>query len=516
MRSSVPLLLAVAGLANALVLPQQAANCSTFTKSIALSNYNTTVLNSTYYPAGGLNNSGTVNSVAFCEVYSSVSYGTGNDSLIFAIWLPDVLQYESRFMAVGNGGMAGTIDYTNMMTQLNSAYGLAVAGGNAGHLASLNNAGNGAPDTYLPYLHDPAQVSAWIHDAISLFTPAAKAIVSASYGKPATYSYYDGCSTGGAQGFALAQLHPELFDGIVAGSPGNWYSHLALSFLWNGQQTNTTMLSQAVLNFTTNAVMKECDAVDGVKDGLIEDPLRCAFDINTLACQSSYATTSNGSVTCLTPAQISVFKAIYQGPVRSDNGSQLYPGFSLGSENEWLYQEGYLADAFSIPILQNLVYDNLAYNSSNFNWASDVATLDTKAGLCIDEISPDLSAFRNHSGKMIVTQGWSDPLNAATWPIEHLEQIENFFGGDVSNLINLFMVPGGGHCGAAMYYPHVPAEYHTVAALIDWVERGQKPDQILSTNPPDGSDATRKLCAWPGTARYIAGNVDDWNSYVCE
>ena len=109
--------------------------------------------------------------------------------------------------------------------------------GDSGHLASLNNNGGGAPGVYLPYLHDQNQVEAWIHNAISLFTPAAKSLVSLFYGKAASYSYYDGCSTGGAQGFALAQYHPNLFDGIIAGSPGNWYSHLALSFLWNGLKT---------------------------------------------------------------------------------------------------------------------------------------------------------------------------------------------------------------------------------------------------------------------------------------
>ncbi|KAK0975347.1 hypothetical protein LTS01_013893 [Friedmanniomyces endolithicus] len=505
--------------AQALVLPQKVPDCATFGAGVALGAYDATLLNTTYYPIGSLNNSDVLNTVAFCEVYASISYGTGNDSLIFALWLPDVLHYDNRFMAVGNGGMAGVIDYANMMIQLNSGMGFAVAGGNAGHLASLNNGGGGAPGIYLPYLHDHDQVQAWIHDAISLFTPAAKALTAAYFGRQARYAYYDGCSTGGAQGFALAQLHPELFDGIYAGSPGNWYSHLALTFLWNAQHTNTsaTYLTQAVLNFTGNAVLAACETIDGVHDGLIEDPLRCHFDIKSLACNGSYASTAPGTATtCLTPSQIAAVEAIYAGPVRSDNGTQLYPGFSFGSESAWLLQEGILAEAFSIPILQNLVYDNLAYNSSTFNWASNVADVDARAGSLIDEISPDLSAFRNRSGKMLVTQGWADPLNAATWPIKHLEQIEDFFNSDVSDFLNLFMVPGGGHCGAAQSYLGVPATYHTVAALVEWVERGVKPEELLSTDPPDGSKRTRKLCAWPATARFVGLDVNDWNSYVCE
>lgn len=232
------LLLSISSLASALVLPHATPNCSTFASKVLSEQKDATFLNATRYPVHSLNVSNAYNNVPFCEVYASISYGSnGNSSLVFAIWLPERTQYENRFMAVGNGGMAGVIDYDNMLTQLNLGMGFAVAGGNAGHLASQNNGGNGEPGLYLPYLHHEDQVKAWIHDAISLFTPAARALTEAYYGQYPRYSYYDGCSTGGAQGFALAQYHPDLFDGIVAGSPGNWYSHLALSFLWNAQHT---------------------------------------------------------------------------------------------------------------------------------------------------------------------------------------------------------------------------------------------------------------------------------------
>lgn len=147
-------------------------------------------------------------------------------------------------MTVGNGGMAGTVDYSATINQLNAGLGMAVAGGDAGHLVSenANTTGN------IPYLHDQQQVEAWIKDAISLFTPAARALAEIYYGKKPRRSYYYGCSTGGAQGFALAQYHPELFDGIFAGSPGNWYSHLVLSFLWNAQHTNVSSAASFCLD----------------------------------------------------------------------------------------------------------------------------------------------------------------------------------------------------------------------------------------------------------------------------
>lgn len=226
-------------------------------------------------------------------------------------------------------------------------------------------------------------------------------------------------------------------------------------------------------------------------DGLIENPLNCTFDINSLACAGS---TSN----CLTTAQLNAVKAIYQGPV--GNGTQIYPGFTLGSEREWGLQEGYLANSFSIPILQNLVYEDLNYNASSFDFNKDVGDVDARAGTLIDE-----RGNLSYHGKILVTQGWSDPFNAATWPIEY-QRLQQF---------ELFMIPGGGHCGAALQDNSVPAQYHTMGPLVEWVERGQMPEELLSTNPPDGSDRTRLLCPWPKTAAYVAGDKNQSTSYVC-
>ncbi|THY12033.1 tannase and feruloyl esterase [Aureobasidium pullulans] len=494
-------------------------DCASFTHNLTLAE-NTSILNTTYHAPHTVNitsgQQNIYNSHGFCEVDGTVSYGR-NSTLHFSVYLPDALPYNGRFMAVGNGGMAGVLDKAALMQQLNS--GFASAAGDAGHLASLNNDGSGAPDTYIPYLHNPEEVQAWIHDAIALFVPSSKDLIEAYYNKSAAYSYYSGCSTGGAQGFALAQYHPELFDGIIAGCPGNWYSHLALSFLWNAQhaaENTSAYLPQTALNFTGQAVLEACDAQDGVKDGVIENPLKCNFSIDSLACNATQIPRNNNTVTCLTPDQIVAAEAIYAGPKDPDTGEELYPGFAHGSEIQWILQEGSLSHDFSVPILQNLVYGNLSYNASAFNWTSDVADVDTNAGAFIDAISANLTAFRDRGGRLLVYQGWADPFNAQTWPIQHYEDVQSFFKDDISDFYNVFMIPGGGHCGAASFYPQVPATYHTVPALMDWVERGEKPEEVLTTNPTNGDTRSRKLCAWPKTAIYVQGNTDDWKSYVCE
>ncbi|KAG6364232.1 hypothetical protein INS49_005830 [Diaporthe citri] len=490
------------------------ASCSALAGNSGSLGLNRTVLtNSTWIPAGAKNVSGTFNAAAFCEVSGTVSYPADN-YVVFEVWLPEENAYNGRFLAVGNGGMAGTIDEPALVENLNSGY--AVAGGDSGHRAAENNGGEGEAGVSISYLHDQDQILAWIHNSISYFTPPAKTIVEAYYTSAPQYSYYKGCSTGGAQGFALAQYHPELFDGIVAGCPGNWYSHLTLSFLWNAQASEGTGLEdetagQAILDFVESAVLDHCDELDGVKDGLIENPLTCDFDLTTLACDPTAA----NSTQCLSASQVAAFQKIYDGP-RNSTGHSLYPGFTFGSENELIQQtSGSLSNSFTASILQNVVFDDLSYDVNSFDWDADVALIDQRVGTLIDEISPDLSAFRARGGKLLVTQGWADPYNAATWPIDHKKQLEDAMGGDVSDWFSLFMLPGGGHCEGTLRHKSTPQVPHSLEKLVEWVEKGEAPQEMLFSNPPDGGNITRKACPWPSTAEYIGGDTNSWSSFVC-
>ncbi|KXH64356.1 tannase and feruloyl esterase [Colletotrichum salicis] len=300
-------------------------------------------------------------------------------------------------------------------------------GGDSGHLASENNDGDAYPGgIYLPFLHDQDQVLAWIRNSIALLTPVAKEIATVYYEQSPQHACYKGCSTGGAQGFALAQYHPQLFDGVIAGFPGNWYSHLALSFLWNQQVTlGSSFLPQESLDLIANAALDKYDTLDGVQDRVLENPLVCTFDLDKLAC----TTPPTNSSSCLTPEQLVAAKNVYAGPRHSRSNASLYPGFDLGSESEWMIQEGRLSLSFSLPLLQNMVFDDLSYNGSTFDWASDVDVLDLKVGSLIDSISPNLTSFKDRGGKLLVTQGWADPFNAVTWPIDHLNEVARVTGG---------------------------------------------------------------------------------------
>lgn len=263
----------------------------------------------------------------------------------------------------------------------------------------------------------------------------------------------------------------------------------------------------------TNAVLDACDNNDGVVDRLIECPLACKFDINTLACMGP-----SDIVDCLTEAKLDAVKAIYAGPKRADSAAEIYPGFTLGSEVEWALQQGNLSRDFSVPILKNLVFDDQNYNNSSFNWASDVDIADAKAGRLIDYIDPDLSDFRSRKTRSLTSQGWAEPYNAATWPIEHLQQVSDAIGGGIDEFYRLVMVPGGGHCGGASNYPTVPATHFFTQPLVEWVESNGElaPVQFLSTSPPGGGNRTRKPSIWPTVAKFTGADVNDWKSYPCE
>lgn len=178
--------------APAIVLANSQLDCTVSALSGVLAEKQAIIVNATFHANGTYQYAGASNKLDFCAVDASIAYGK-NGTLQFSVWLPSRDQYKSRFMAVGNGGLAGATDFSNMLNQLNAGYGFAVAGGDAGHRASDNNGGSGQPGVYLPFLHDPDQVQAWIHNAISLFTPTAKHLSAAYYGSGAKHSYYDGC-----------------------------------------------------------------------------------------------------------------------------------------------------------------------------------------------------------------------------------------------------------------------------------------------------------------------------------
>jgi feruloyl esterase len=439
--------------------------------------------------------------------------GVAAKSIGFEVWLPES-GWNGRLLSVGNGGFGGEIQAAALADGLRQGY--AVTGNDTGHQGEDR-----------AWMADRVRVGYWGHSAVHLTTGPAKAIVRAYYGAPARFAYFTGCSTGGAEAMEEAEYFPGDYDGIVAGAPGMSYARLMLSFLWGLKAAEAgAVIPQAKLVLLHQAVVDACDGLDGLKDGLISDPQACRFDPSRLTCPGADAPD------CLTAAEVKTAQLIYQGPRNPRTGAQIYPGFAYGSEADpaapaanpfaygWGGIQGPLAQMFAIPLMRDMVYRDPNWDWRRFDWDKDVADLDLRIAAEITATDPDLRAFARH-GKLIMYQGWGDPLNAQTLPADYRGEVIDLFAWDggrgqaeqrVDGFFRLFMAPGMAHCTGGPG----PSHFDSLAALKTWVEEGRPPDRIVADGGPIlGPGVARPLCAYPKTARFEGGDPKDARSFRC-
>lgn len=450
---------------------------------------------------------------AFCRVS-----GRAAPQIRFELWLP-ADHWNGRLLAVGSGGFGGYIDYLSLAQRVRQGY--AVTANDTGHQG-----------TGVRWMHDPKALLAWGHDATHRIADPAKRLVRAYYGSRSAHSYFLGCSTGGDQAMEEAEFYPGDFDGIVAESPGMDYSRLMLSFLW-GLKVSTAngALSDAKLQLLHRFVMDRCDAQDGLRDGILQRPLACHVNLAPLVCRGP------DHSACLTPSEARTAELMYQGPRNPRTGAQIYPGFVPGSEADpayggklaaaygWTLIQGALGKQYAIPLLANTVFGP-AWDWKTFDFDEDVRKVDVALAGRIDAMDPDLRPFAARGGKLIMIQGWGDPYNAQTLPIEYRARVIATFAasGDrsraqrqVDGFYRLFMAPGMGHC---LWGPG-PSQAHALAAVQQWVEDNKAPSELIAAKviPPAVAPASgamrRPLCPYPQYARYIGGNPNAAAAFRC-
>ena len=449
----------------------------------------------------------------FCRVK-----GVAAGSIGFEVWLPTE-GWNGRFLSVGNGGFGGAEPIGALAEGLQK--GFAVTGNDTGHQGQARD-----------WMADRERVRFWGHSATHVVTGPAKALTAAYYGAPPRFAYFDGCSTGGAQAMEEAEYYPGDYDGVVAGAPGMSYAHLMLSFLWGLKATDRpgAVLSLDKLKLLHRAVLETCDDKDGLEDGLLSDPLACRFDPRTLLCKNG------DGPDCLTAAQVETARLIYQGPRNPRTGAALYPGFAFGSEADlsssdagpfsygWTAIQGPLAQMFAIPLMRDMVFRDPKWDWRRFDWNKDVAEMDRRVAADITATSPDLTAFQARGGKLLMYQGWGDPLNAQTLPIEYRKQVIGVFTvkrarraaeTTVDGFMRVFMAPGMAHCGGGPG----PDRFDALSALQAWVEQGAAPSRIIATTTAGSSHSgtvSRPLCAYPSSARYVGhGDASQALSFEC-
>ncbi|MEO8166576.1 MAG: tannase/feruloyl esterase family alpha/beta hydrolase, partial [Betaproteobacteria bacterium] len=384
-------------------------------------------------------------------------------------------------------------------------------------------------------VNHPEKIVDYAFRAKHLVTVAAKGLIAAYYGRPPSKSYLNSCSNGGRQALMEVQRYPDDYDGVVAGVPWNFQSHSAAGWIWTAQALSQpgAAIPASKLPAIQNAVVTSCDALDGLADGLIEDPRQCTFDPGSLLCQGAE------SDACLTAPQLSALRAIYQGPVNPRTGEQIYPGYSPGSEAYW---EGIVANKpASLPFklgrgyFADLVYANPVWDFQSFNFDSDMAFTDATVGSIGNAMATDMSAAKNRGVKIILYQGWNDEVTQPGHTPNYYEQVVGAMGGlaETQKFSRLFMVPGMTHCafgpgatsfgGLLQQIPPVRDPDHDLQkALEHWVENAVAPESMIATKYTDDAPNTRTitmtrlLCPYPKVARYRqSGNATDAKSFEC-
>jgi feruloyl esterase len=427
---------------------------------------------------------------AFCRVAVTLQ-PTAKSDIKAEVWMP-AAGWNGKLQVVGNGAFAGTISYPAMATALAAGY--ATASTDTGHTGPAANT----------FANDEVIVD-FAYRAIHETAVVAKKAVDGFYGAAPRVSYFAGCSTGGRQALTAAQRYPQDFNGIVGGAPAIFTTKQVFGQIWFYQAiaSGPGALPKEKLPVIHDAVLHACDALDGAKDGVLENPLACRFDPAVLAC-----TAGASEASCLTPAQVESVRKVYAGASNPRTGERIFPGLERGSELGW----SPVPVSYAVDYFKHIVYKNAGWNPDTLNYDGDLAHVSPAANQIFDANDPRLGAFTGRGGKLLMYQGWAEP----GIPPGH---IVNYYGKvqaetpNAKDSVRLFMVPGMGHCGGG----DGASTFDMVAALDAWMEKGQAPEQIPASRVRNGAvDRTRPLCAYPKFARYRGtGSLDEAASYSC-
>jgi len=434
---------------------------------------------------------------AFCRVAATLT-PVSDSEIKIEVWLPET-GWNGNLQSVGNGAWAGTISYPAMGTALTAGY--ATASTDTGHTG-------GNPATFVP--GHPEKVIDFSYRAVHEMTVAAKAIINGRYGTNPKYSYWNGCSTGGRQALTEAQRYAADYDGIIAGAAAIYTTHLQGSQVFSAaavHKDEASYIPPAKYAVLHAAVLEACDELDGVKDGVLENPTKCHFDPQKLLCKEA------DGPSCLTAPQVEAARQIYAGPANA-RGKSLFPGLERGSETGWATLSGPKPMALADETYKFLVFQDANWNYLTFNAERDIAAGDKTAGALMNSIDPDLKPLFSRGGKVLMYHGWADPGIAPQNSVNYYNSvIEKLGKAAVSNSMRLFMVPGMGHCAGG----DGTSTFSMIDAISAWVEQGKAPDRIEASRVRAGkTDRTRPLCPYPQVAVYNgSGSTDESANFTC-
>jgi feruloyl esterase len=452
---------------------------------------------------------------AFCRVA-----GVTKPAVKFEVWLP-LTDWNGKFQGVGNGANAGSISYPAMATAIRRGY--ATASTDTGHTTTNARDGQWA-------VGHPELLVDFGYRAIHVTAENGKRVVQSFYSQPASHSYFMACSTGGRQALMEAQRFPQDYDGVIAGDPAaNWTRFQTGGHLWIALALNKdpeSYIPANKLHVIENGVNAACDALDGIKDGVLDDPRKCTFDAQALVCKPG-----QDAAACLTAKQAKAVKDIWTGP-RTSSGKEVYPAYMRGAEasqggwNAYMTGSGPLTGNHweqSDNTLKYFIFENPSWDFRTFNYDKDVDFALKKLGNTLDAFDPDLSRFRQRGGKLLMYHGWNDASISPLNTINYYESVVSTLQGkqtraaaeaEAQKFVRLFMAPGMLHCGNGPG----PNSFDMLTALENWSEKGQAPERVIASHSTRGvQDRTRPLCVYPQVAKYKGqGSTDEAENFECK
>jgi feruloyl esterase len=440
---------------------------------------------------------------AFCEVTATISPVTGsNIGVVYR--LPE--SWNGKMLGLGGGGWAGNVQLARATPGLKAGYATAQTDG--GHPIPAT-----APDMWRPDKWGTAETFAdFQYRAVHEMTTVAKAVVAKYYGKAQTKAYFQGCSTGGRQGLMEVQRYPDDYDGVVSMAPVHSLTvQTSMTVRANVLGKPGAALTPETLSTVNAAVIKACDAKDGLADGLLDDPRQCSWDPAEMLCKPG----QSGSE-CLTQPQIDALRILYNGVKTPDGRVVVWP-LARGNEASWrafVGLSGPASDATNaggLGALTGPVFGDPNFNLASFDPAKDYDTV-AKSGFAkaYEANDANIAAFTKRGGKLLLWHGWADSGPSPWLTLDYYDRVMKATPNATSN-VRLFMAPGVAHCGGGTGLD----QFDALSAIDAWVQTGTAPDKLQATKakPP----MTRLLCAYPKVAKYKgSGDANDAASFECK
>ena len=436
---------------------------------------------------------------AFCRVTATLTPSPASD-IRMELWLP-IAGWNGHFRGTSPNGLGGVINYNAMAVGL--ADGFAVASTDTGH-----QGGDAA------WMSVPDKVTDFAGRSMHETTLVGKALTAAYYGTAPKFSYMIECGGGSAAALHEVQKYPADYNGVVVGGHA---AHLTRQifgqlWLWSAAHPNgVAVLPTEKLRVLHEAVLAKCDLLDGVKDGVLEDPTRCLFNPKVIECRSG------DGPSCLTQPQVEAAQKIYAGPVNPRThqrvSSPLYPG----SELDWIFFTE-TPKPLSIPViaLRHVLQDpSWDISVMPIDFDRHVALADHSDIARVNASNPDISQYVRHGGKLILSGGWNNALVPAGAVVDYYQRVEATIGREnTQRAVRLYMVPGMIECNGG---PGTDT-FDMLAVVRRWVERNQAPNEVIASRVEYGKVVrTRPLCPYPQVAAYRgSGSPDEAGNFVCK